>query len=287
MTIFTARRIGATIAAAACATTLAAAPASADRTKPQAQADQDHDRAAPLVQRLPRAPRGHGPHTLEQRTRARPPSAVRSTSPRHVSNPAQAEGPTPPSPWPPVTSIGGSPFLSGLFHDEPSVESINEMGLDVSSVGNHEFDEGTAELLRMQNGGCHPTDRLLLPEEAIPYAGADFQWLAANVVDKDTGKPLPARHVDQDGRRREDRLHRHDARGHAALVSPAGVASVDFLDEVADGERSAPQLKSQGVKSIVVLIHEGGYQTGTSTAATGISGPIAADRRATSTPRST
>ena len=54
--------------------------------------------------------------------------------------------------------IGGSPFLSGMFHDEPSVESLNMLGLDVSSVGNHEFDEGTKELLRMQRGGCHPTD---------------------------------------------------------------------------------------------------------------------------------
>jgi len=52
--------------------------------------------------------------------------------------------------------IGGSPALSGLFHDEPSVESLNAMQLDVSSVGNHEFDEGVTELLRMQDGGCHP-----------------------------------------------------------------------------------------------------------------------------------
>ncbi|HPF81132.1 metallophosphoesterase family protein, partial [Nostocoides australiense] len=53
-------------------------------------------------------------------------------------------------------TIGGSTFLSGMFHDEPSVESLNTLGLDVTSVGNHEFDEGTAELLRMQRGGCHP-----------------------------------------------------------------------------------------------------------------------------------
>ena len=53
--------------------------------------------------------------------------------------------------------IGGSPFLSGLFHDEPAVESLNAMGLDVSSVGNHEFDEGVEELQRMQEGDCHPT----------------------------------------------------------------------------------------------------------------------------------
>ncbi|UJH69934.1 hypothetical protein [Ornithinimicrobium sp. INDO-MA30-4] len=85
--------------------------------------------------------------------------------------------------------IGGSPFLSGIFHDEPSVDSLNAIGLDFSSVGNHEFDEGTEELLRMQNGGCHPTDGCGNGEN---YDGADFQWLAANVVERDseTGETL-------------------------------------------------------------------------------------------------
>ena len=59
--------------------------------------------------------------------------------------------------------IGGSPFFSGLFHDEPSVETLNEMGLDISGVGNHEFDEGVTELLRMQDGGCHPVDGCYFP----------------------------------------------------------------------------------------------------------------------------
>ena len=84
--------------------------------------------------------------------------------------------------------IGGSPFLSGVFHDEPAVESLEAMGLDVSSVGNHEFDEGTDELLRMQNGGCHPVDGCYFPED--PYDGADFDWLAANVVRSDNGRTL-------------------------------------------------------------------------------------------------
>ena len=72
-----------------------------------------------------------------------------------------------------MTSSVARPFLSGLFHDEPSVESLNAMDLDVSSVGNHEFDEGTTELLRMQNGGCHPVDGCYFPD--APYAGADYQ----------------------------------------------------------------------------------------------------------------
>ena len=54
-------------------------------------------------------------------------------------------------------------------------------------MGNHEFDEGVTELLRIQNGGCHPADGC---QDGDAYAGADFQFLAANVVDKVTGEPI-------------------------------------------------------------------------------------------------
>ena len=86
--------------------------------------------------------------------------------------------------------IGGSPILSGLFHDEPAVESLNALGLDVSSVGNHEFDEGVQELLRMQRGGCHPDDDCYAAWGGREYPGADFQWLAANVVRDSTGRTI-------------------------------------------------------------------------------------------------
>src|SRR6201996_627002 len=86
--------------------------------------------------------------------------------------------------------IGASPFLSAMFHDEPTIESMSMMGLELSSVGNHEFDEGKDELLRMQNGGCHPTDKCQGPH---PFAGARFHYLAANVVENSSGKTvLPA-----------------------------------------------------------------------------------------------
>ena len=54
--------------------------------------------------------------------------------------------------------IGASPLISALFHDEPTIEAMNLIGLDINGVGNHEFDEGPEELLRMQNGGSHPID---------------------------------------------------------------------------------------------------------------------------------
>lgn len=173
--------------------------------------------------------------------------------------------------------IGGSPFLSGLFHDEPSVESLNAMGLDVSSVGNHEFDEGVAELLRMQNGGCHPVDGCYFP--GSPYAGASFRWLAANTVNDVTGKtPLPPYWIEKIesvkigfiGMTLEDT---------DTLVAQAGIKGWSFRDEAETANALVPELKRQGVEAIVVLLHEGGSQTpppGAVNACVGISGPIVA-----------
>ncbi len=168
--------------------------------------------------------------------------------------------------------IGGSTFLSGIFHDEPSVETLNAMQLDVSSVGNHEFDEGTDELLRMQNGGCHPVDGCYFPSD--PYGGADFPWLAANVEKKDgTGTLLPGTWVTEfDGVKIGFIGMTLEATD--TLVNPAGVATVEFTDEVETANAQAAELTAQGVESIVVLLHEGGYQSGNYHQCKGISGPI-------------
>src|SRR5450755_1922687 len=83
--------------------------------------------------------------------------------------------------------IGASPFLSAMFHDEPTIESLSMMGLEIASVGNHEFDQGKDELLRMQNGGCHPVDKCQGPH---PFLGARFHYLAASTIEKSTGKTV-------------------------------------------------------------------------------------------------
>ena len=83
--------------------------------------------------------------------------------------------------------IGATPLLSAAFHDEPTIEAFNLMDLDYNGVGNHEFDEGVDELLRMQNGGCHPVDGC---GDGDKFKGANFDFLAANVVYKDSGKPI-------------------------------------------------------------------------------------------------
>jgi len=173
--------------------------------------------------------------------------------------------------------IGGSPAFSGLFHDEPSVESLNAMGLDVSSVGNHEFDEGVTELLRMQNGGCHPVDGCYFPES--PYAGADFPWLAANVVNEATGKTaLPPYWIRKFNNVKIGFIGM-TLEATDTLVAAAGIQGWDFKDEAETANALVPKLKKKGVEAIVVLLHEGGSQTpppGDIDACVGISGPIVA-----------
>ena len=173
--------------------------------------------------------------------------------------------------------IGGSPAFSGLFHDEPSVESLNAMHLDISSVGNHEFDEGVTELLRMQNGGCHPVDGCYFPDS--PYPGADFQWLAANVVNETTGEtPLPPYWIERFNNV-EVGFIGMTLEATDTLVAAAGIQGWDFLDEAETANALVPILKAQGVEAIVVLLHEGGSQTpppGDVDACVGISGPIVA-----------
>ena len=172
--------------------------------------------------------------------------------------------------------IGGSPFLSGLFHDEPSVESLNAMGLDVSSVGNHEFDEGVTELLRMQDGGCHPVDGCYFPDQ--PYAGADFPWLAANVVSQESGDTvLPPYWIEKFESVKVGFI------GMTLEDTPTLVAQSGFRDGTSTTRPTTanalvPILKGQGVEAIVVLLHEGGAPVTTAdiNACVGISGPIVA-----------
>jgi 2',3'-cyclic-nucleotide 2'-phosphodiesterase (5'-nucleotidase family) len=175
--------------------------------------------------------------------------------------------------------IGGSTFTSGVFHDEPSVETLNAMNLDVSGVGNHEFDEGVAELLRMQNGGCHPVDGCFQKDAAgndIVYPGAKFKWLAANVVNEQTGAPvLKPWSVKKVAKGVKIGFIGMTLEGTDSLVAPSGIAGYDFQDEVEAGNRTAKMLQRQKkVKAIVVLLHEGGVQTGGYSGCTGMSGPV-------------
>jgi 5'-nucleotidase len=167
--------------------------------------------------------------------------------------------------------IGASPFLSAMFHDEPTIESMSMMGLEIASVGNHEFDEGKDELLRMQNGGCHPVDKCLGPH---PFQGAKFHYLAASTIVKDTGKTLfpPYEIKTFDGI--PVAFIGLTLKGTADIISPASAADLEFRDEAETVNALVPQLKAQGVNAIVLLIHEGGVPTGDYNECPGIAGPI-------------
>jgi 5'-nucleotidase len=167
--------------------------------------------------------------------------------------------------------IGASPFLSAMFHDEPTIESLSMMGLDIASVGNHEFDEGKDELLRMQNGGCHPIDKCQGPH---PFAGAKFHYLAASTFLKDTGKTLfpPYEIKTFDGI--AVAFIGLTLKGTPEIISPASAAGLEFRDEAETVNALVPELKAKGVEAIVVLIHEGGTPSGDYNECPGISGPI-------------
>jgi 5'-nucleotidase len=161
--------------------------------------------------------------------------------------------------------VGASPLVSALFHDEPTIEVMNRVGLDISSVGNHEFDKGSAELLRKQNGGCSPTGKNTCEGAKVgtpvPFEGAKFQYLSANVVDRATGKTLLPAYA----------LMRFNGvfvafigltlEATPTMVVPSGVAGLRFEDEAESINASVHELQKQGIHSFVVLIHQGGAQT--------------------------
>ena len=167
--------------------------------------------------------------------------------------------------------IGASPFLSAMFHDEPTIESLSTMGLALSAVGNHEFDEGKDELLRMQNGGCHPVDKCLGPH---PFAGAKFHYLAASTIEKATGKTVFPAYEIREFEGIPVAFIGLTLKGTPDIISPDSARGLEFRDEAETVNALVPELKARGVEAIVVLIHEGGSPTGGYNECPGISGPI-------------
>jgi 5'-nucleotidase len=170
--------------------------------------------------------------------------------------------------------IGASPLLSALFHDEPTIEAFNLMGLDFNAVGNHEFDEGVYELIRMQEGGCHPVDGCL---DGDDFAGADFRFLAANVTWKKNDKPIFPAYKIRAFKGTQIAFIGMTLEGTPNIVTPSGISELNFLDEADTVNALIPELKKKGIETIVVLIHEGGFQVPSSSpinSCVGISGPI-------------
>jgi 5'-nucleotidase len=160
--------------------------------------------------------------------------------------------------------IGASPLVSALFHDEPTIEALNGMGMQVTGVGNHEFDEGVDELLRMQYGnqhggdGCHPVDGC---QDGTPFGGSLFQYLAANVFYRGTDQTiLPPYQIRKAGGIKVAFIGL-TFEGTPTVVTPSAVEGLEFRPEVATVNALVDKLRNEeGVKAFIVLLHQGGAQ---------------------------
>jgi 5'-nucleotidase len=169
-------------------------------------------------------------------------------------------------------NIGASPLLSGMFHDEPTIEALSQAGLLLSAVGNHELDEGWDELFRMQRGGCHPVDGC---QDKTPFAGARFSFLAANLIlDASTADPQMLQRSGWTARQPQTLFPPYTIRqfngvrvgfigltlkGVSSVVSPPMLKGLTATSEAAAANDAARALSTQGVHAIIVLIHEGGF----------------------------
>lgn len=157
--------------------------------------------------------------------------------------------------------IGASPSISSLFADEPTIDALGYMNMRVSALGNHEFDQGVPELQRQIHGGCkspRPSKACQLNRD---FSGAKFSYIAANVIDNASGKPLfPAYHVEQ-VKGVKIAFIGAVVRDTPLMVANENVAGLTFIDEAEGINRTMPELKAMGVKVFVVLIHEGGTTT--------------------------
>ena len=170
--------------------------------------------------------------------------------------------------------VGGSPLLSALFKDEPTIEAMNAIGLDMNAVGNHELDEGANELRRLQSGGCHPVEGC---SDGDGFAGARFPFLAANVLSRRTGEPIFAPYVIKTFKKIPIGFIGLTLEGTPDLVPPYVSAPLRFADEAATINRYARELRRRhGVRAIVVLLHEGGVVAPESrpSGCRGLSGPV-------------
>ncbi len=154
--------------------------------------------------------------------------------------------------------IGASPALSSMWADEPSIEAMNLMGLQMSSVGNHEFDQGRKELLRQQNGGCDSPRPKKACKLAPEFKGARFTYLAANVLDKATGKPFMPAYRIETVKGIKVGVVGVVLQDTASVAVSSAIAGLDFIGEAEAINRTLPQMRADGAQVIVALVHEGG-----------------------------
>ncbi|PAE44476.1 bifunctional 2',3'-cyclic-nucleotide 2'-phosphodiesterase/3'-nucleotidase [Bacillus sp. 7884-1] len=148
-------------------------------------------------------------------------------------------------------SVGASSPVSALLQDEPTIELLNTLGFDVGTLGNHEFDEGVAEMMRLINGGAHPKTEA----KYGVFEGASFPYVSANVVNENTNEPILKPFVVKEVNGVQIGFIGVTFSDTPTIVTPSGVAGVKFLDEAQSINKYAAELKEQGVETIVVLAH--------------------------------
>jgi len=153
--------------------------------------------------------------------------------------------------------IGASPLLSGLFHDGPTIEAANAMGLALTSIGNHELDHGISQFTRVLEGGCLKENSCADGEIS---AAARFRYLAANMVREGTGElVLPAIEVRTTGGVKIGFIG-ETLLGTPQMLTASSTRGLRFLEESAAANAAAAKLEKEGVRAIVLLIHQGGRQ---------------------------
>ncbi len=157
--------------------------------------------------------------------------------------------------------VGASPLVSAHLRDEPTIEVMNLVGLDFLGIGNHEFDEGYEELVRLQNGD---------PESG--FAGSDFPFLGANIHRGD-GRPIFQPYAVATFRGVRVGIIGLTLESTKRIVAP-DLGDIQFANEVDTIDRYVVELQGQGVETFVVLMHEGGWQKGDENECDGLEGPI-------------
>jgi 2',3'-cyclic-nucleotide 2'-phosphodiesterase / 3'-nucleotidase / 5'-nucleotidase len=151
--------------------------------------------------------------------------------------------------------IGGSPLISALFQDEPTIEILEEIGFDAGTLGNHEFDEGIDELKRIINGGDHLNG-------TTGYDGLDFPLVAANAYDTRDGNLItePYKTFELEGQKIG--IIGVVTQETPEMIVRKGNETLQITDEVEAINKYTAELKAQGVEAIVVLAHNPATQEG-------------------------
>ncbi len=155
--------------------------------------------------------------------------------------------------------IGASPLLSALFYDEPTIEAMRLIGLDLASVGNHEFDQGVDELMRIDEGGCHEDEECVEGDE---YDGASFPYLAANVRWNDNDETILPPYTIRSYGGIDVAYIGMTLEDTPSVVIPSAIEDIYFEDEVETMEYYLPQMLDEGADAVVLVIHEGGTHSG-------------------------